>query len=76
MRVSKPERNKDGYNIAVVKACQDFSKVKFIVVATGKEAEDSKDPSWSRTIEATTVMEQQPNGKWLVADIQGEPKEC
>ena len=76
VRISKPQRNKDGYNIAIVKACQDFSQVKFIVVATGKEAEDSKDPSWSRTIEATTVMEQQPNGKWVAADLQGEPSKC
>ena len=76
VEISEPQRNKQGYNISTITACGDFSKVKFVHTKTGEETAESKDQSWSRTIEATTIMQQNPDGRWVVSDAQGKPKQC
>ena len=76
VHIEKPQRNADGVNVSMVTICKDFTHQKLVVEKTGKPAEPAKGERWTPNIEFSIIMQQQPNGRWVVADLQGRPKEC
>ena len=74
--IEKPQRNADGVNVSTITICKDFTHQKIVEEKTGKPAKAKKGGEWTPNIEFSIIMQQQPNGKWAVADLQGRPKEC
>lgn len=76
VKISPPHKNDAGQNIATLTACKDFSKEEIIVEATGERARSSSGNTWAETVEVSIIMQQNPDGNWVVADSRGERKEC
>ncbi|MDU7384215.1 MAG: hypothetical protein E7L06_08955 [Schaalia turicensis] len=74
--IEAPQRNADGVNVTTLTACKDFTHQKVIIEKTGKPADPGKGQKWEPTVEVSIIMQQHPNGRWVVADAQGEPKQC
>ena len=71
-----PERNDAGVNVSTLTVCKDFTNQQVIIEKTGKPAEVDKGQEWTPTVELSVIMQQEPSGRWVVADEQGGPKKC
>ncbi len=74
--IEKPQRNADGVNVSTITICKDFTQQRIVEEKTGKPAEPEEGERWTPNIEFSIIMQQQPNGRWAVADYQGRPKQC
>ncbi|WP_297747436.1 hypothetical protein [uncultured Tessaracoccus sp.] len=74
--ITTPQRNSDGVNVATLTACKDFTHQKDIVEKTGTTADPGQGHQWEPTVEVSIIMQQHLDGRWVVADAQGKPKQC
>lgn len=76
VKIAQPQENASGENISTITMCKDFSKHQIVEEATGKRVDAGEGREWVPTMQVSIIMQQNPDGNWVVSDGRGERKEC